>query len=360
MTKRLVSLHLSNERNSVGQSWAAQFMDQMLEWQHFSVSTLVSKHISSLTQRTSKVIFLNGRKNPGYNCPAWHTACFFFFFFLHTRNYFSLRLLTLGTTVTHFIQLHISSLNQRIIFADSWFGRVANLSCTPLRNWTTPPLSHARGPEVQLLRGNYTDPPPLTCHQILITFGEINTKLIPYQADRASSSSSSSMHLTLPTPLVPLYRGAVKAPWAALVAAVVAAWRTAWLAMTPVANSAWAFWKLASVCLYRLWIWRRGRAEHADTWYTQQFIIISCTLWGVKMIRTTWSRAIIQTVCYLHTASWQVHHLGAVDCQQVRMQLNNLDSAVFGRCDRVHHVTISPYSFFALWKAFTSTAHNKY
>lgn len=66
-------------------------------------------------------------------------------------------------------------------------------------------------------------PPPLTCHQILITFGEINTKLIPYQADRASSSSSSSMHLTLPTPLVPLYRGAVKAPWAALVAAVVAA-----------------------------------------------------------------------------------------------------------------------------------------
>lgn len=160
MTKRLVSLHLSNERNSVGQSWAAQFMDQMLEWQHFSVSTLVSKHISSLTQRTSKVIFLNGRKNPGYNCPAWHTACFFCFFFLHTRNYFSLRLLTLGTTVTHFIQLHISSLNQRIIFADSWFGRVPNLSCTPLRNWTTPPLSHARGPEVQLLRGNYTDPPP--------------------------------------------------------------------------------------------------------------------------------------------------------------------------------------------------------
>lgn len=61
-----------------------------------------------------------------------------------------------------------------------------------------------------------------------------------------------SLLLTLLTPLVPLYRGAVKAPWAAL----AAAWRTAWLDMTPVANSAWAFWKLASVCLYRLWTWR--------------------------------------------------------------------------------------------------------
>lgn len=57
--------------------------------------------------------------------------------------------------------------------------------------------------------------------------------------------------LSLPALLIPLYRGGVKAPWAAL----AAAWRTAWLDMTPVANSAWAFWKLASVCLYKLWIW---------------------------------------------------------------------------------------------------------
>lgn len=51
------------------------------------------------------------------------------------------------------------------------------------------------------------------------------------------------------------YRGALKDPWAALAATLTAAWRTAWLDMTPVANSAWAFWKLASVCLYRLWTW---------------------------------------------------------------------------------------------------------
>ena len=306
MAKRLVSSHVSNERNSVGQSRAAQFMDQMLEWQHFSVSTHVSKHLSSSTRRTSKVIFLNGRKIQATTVSAWHTACFFFcFVFL-----FSIQEIIFPCVYWHSVQLwHIWYsftsclwINALIFFADSWFGRVANLSCTPLRNRTTPPLSHARDPEVQMLRGNYTDalpPPPSltsrTCHQILITCGEINTKLIPCQADRASSSSSSNMHLTLPTPLVPLYRGAVKAPWAALAAAVVAAWRTAWLAMTPVANSAWAFWKLASVCLYRLWIWRGGRAEHADTRYAQQFIIISCTLWGVKMIRRTWYRAIIQT-----------------------------------------------------------------
>lgn len=65
--------------------------------------------------------------------------------------------------------------------------------------------------------------------------------------------------------MVPLYRGAVKAPWAA----VAAAWRTAWLDMTPVANSAWAFWKLASVCLYREWTWRgeecRALTHHTST-----------------------------------------------------------------------------------------------
>ena len=66
-----------------------------------------------------------------------------------------------------------------------------------------------------------------------------------------------------------LYRGPAKAPWAALVAAL----RTTWLAITPVANSAWAFWKLASVCLYiECTCGKEG--ERKGGWYTEQLFTV--------------------------------------------------------------------------------------
>lgn len=205
------------------------------------------------------------REYPGWNCPSWHTACYFFF--SYKTKAFSLRSPTLCTTALNFIQLHVllfshltpsfCFLNQQLWFVWSWFGRVANLSCTALEIKTTPPLSHAHALKFGCPGGNRIASVSLH-HQILITCGETNTKLT---LERAATLRHPPPLLTLPTPLVSLYRGAVKAPWAALVAALAAAlaaaWRTAWLDMTPVANSAWAFWKLASVCLYRLCTWTR-------------------------------------------------------------------------------------------------------
>lgn len=59
----------------------------------------------------------------------------------------------------------------------------------------------------------------------------------------------------------------LKAPWAAVVAAVAAAVWTVLLDMTPVANSCWAFSKLAPVVRYRAWIWGGGATrgdEHRE------------------------------------------------------------------------------------------------
>lgn len=109
------------------------------------------------------------------------------------------------------------------------------------RYWSTPPPSHAHALQVQLPWGNYIA--SISLHrQILITCGGNK-----HQTDPLTSPKG---------PLLSLYRGVLKAPCAAEAAALAVAWRTAWLDMTPVANSAWAFWKLASVCLYRLWTWR--------------------------------------------------------------------------------------------------------
>lgn len=104
------------------------------------------------------------------------------------------------------------------------------------------------------------------------------------QTDPTSAWGDTPPSLLPSQPLFsPLYRGAVKAPWAAL----AAAWRTAWLDITPVANSAWAFWKLASVCLYRLWTCRGGSRAHWHLIHTAIHHHIMAIV-RVKMIPRTW------------------------------------------------------------------------
>lgn len=128
---------------------------------------------------------------------------------------------------------------------------------------------------------------PQSPHPILIRGGGNK-----HQAGVPSSSPTP--------PLSFLYGGALKAPLAALAAApaaaLAAAWRTAWLDITPVANSAWAFWKLASVCRYMPWTWAEGRAQ--GRWHpirarlVHRHIAAHCAAAaaGGKMIRRTWYR----------------------------------------------------------------------
>lgn len=72
----------------------------------------------------------------------------------------------------------------------------------------------------------------------------------------------------------------LNAPWAAVDAAVDAALAAAvWtvlLDMTPVANSCWAFSKLAPVVRYRAWIWGRGRSgsQKALDWFNSLWICV--------------------------------------------------------------------------------------
>lgn len=121
-------------------------------------------------------------------------------FFLKKTGKIQTKTVPLGTQLVFFpyeisifpaftsIQLHIFFFFFNIVhlLSVSWinsynlltsgFGNVANLFCTPLGN--TPTFISCTCPEVQLPWGNRMDSVPPSTHQIVITYREVNNKLI--------------------------------------------------------------------------------------------------------------------------------------------------------------------------------------
>ena len=168
------------------------------------------------------------------------------------------------------------------LFLNEWLDHLQTLSCTRLQNTHDSSNDHSLPPKGQHF-WSYTKMPRTR------RVGNSRGKLDPMGSrSRAHSTLDLStlslclclcLCLCLPPPSLScsfsmwLYRGPATAPWAALVAAL----RTTWLAITPVANSAWAFWKLASVCLYiECTCGKEG--ERRGSWYTGQLFTVPGTL----------------------------------------------------------------------------------